>query len=324
MASSASSLSENHEEIFALKHLDPINYYASFIKQGVRPDAYSRGLADLQPVSVTVGTFSPSTPSATASHTAKSSSLSPFSSSSSCVGSSLVQWGDTKVACGVNIMIGTPSPMLPDHGDIEFNVCLWPISSPKYEQRRSKTDTAYLIESQLASLVNESDMINTRQLCIEAGKSAFRLCVSVVFLSDQGSLTDAAILAVVSALSDVKLPCPIINSTDSSSSSSSSSSSLTNATDRICVSMDTLTPLAISNRYISITCGIFKDTVLVDPSESELPLLRGWVTSVWDKKDNMGLLSQRVSDRGLTGDELGNVLEISRRKAQELRRKLDW
>jgi exosome complex RNA-binding protein Rrp42 (RNase PH superfamily) len=79
---------------FAAQHLDPEGYYREFVKNGVRVDG--RSFSDLRRISVGAGDFS----------------------TSSKFGSSLIHIGETKIACGVSVLVGTPSQQYPDSGDI--------------------------------------------------------------------------------------------------------------------------------------------------------------------------------------------------------------
>ena len=76
------------------QRIDPAVYYREFIKNGVRIDG--RSFSDLRCVAV---------------------GGNDFSCSSEC-GSSLVHFGNTKVACSISVLVGTPSQLNPSSGDI--------------------------------------------------------------------------------------------------------------------------------------------------------------------------------------------------------------
>lgn len=76
------------------QRIDPAVYYREFIKNGVRIDG--RSFSDLRCVAV---------------------GGNDFSCSSEC-GSSLVHFGNTKVACSISVLVGTPSQLDPSSGDI--------------------------------------------------------------------------------------------------------------------------------------------------------------------------------------------------------------
>jgi hypothetical protein len=76
-----------------VQQLNPVGYHREFIKNGVRVDG--RGFTDLRRITVGAGEFSSST-----------------------YGSSLVHIGETKIACSVSVLIGTPSQQCPGSGDV--------------------------------------------------------------------------------------------------------------------------------------------------------------------------------------------------------------
>lgn len=77
-----------------VQQLNPVGFYREFIKNGVRVDG--RGFSDLRCISVGAGDFS----------------------TSSTYGSSLVHIGETKIACSVSVLVGTPTQQSPDSGDV--------------------------------------------------------------------------------------------------------------------------------------------------------------------------------------------------------------
>lgn len=85
-------MSTSHSAIS--QRIDPADYYRNFIKNGVRIDG--RSFSDLRCVAV---------------------GGSDFNCLSEC-GSSLVHFGNTKVACSISVLVGTPSQLNPSSGDI--------------------------------------------------------------------------------------------------------------------------------------------------------------------------------------------------------------
>ena len=77
-----------------IKYLNPDLYLRSFAKFGLRPDG--RRFSDGRQISTTSGMFN----------------------SSNCYGSSVVNIGATSFMCGITVLTGSPSPKLPEHGDI--------------------------------------------------------------------------------------------------------------------------------------------------------------------------------------------------------------
>jgi hypothetical protein len=81
-------------ETFAMQLLDPSGYYRNFVSNKVRMDG--RAFSDLRRIVISGG---------------------DFNAQPSC-GSSLIRWGETAVACGITIQIGTPCQQSPDCGDL--------------------------------------------------------------------------------------------------------------------------------------------------------------------------------------------------------------
>jgi exosome complex RNA-binding protein Rrp42 (RNase PH superfamily) len=82
--------------------------------------------------------------------------------------------------------------------------------------------------------------------------------------------------------------------------------------------------LILLRNPISITCGVFDDIFIVDPDEQEQLIMRGTVTCVIDENNNICTLSQRVSDKGLSFQQLQEVALLSIKKSIEIRKKISW
>ena len=136
-----------------LRHLDSKLHLRSYLSQGIREDG--RGLLDQRPLSVNSGLLN----------------------NDVCFGSSFVSLGSTVVSCGITVLVGKPSTNYPEHGDVGeshhfcvdrhffdnpsflsvFDVSLWPLASPKYDQR-SKPDAAYVLEDRLNVIFTRLDV----------------------------------------------------------------------------------------------------------------------------------------------------------------------
>jgi exosome complex component RRP43 len=149
-------------------------------------------------------------------------------------------------------------------------------------------------------------MIDLEQLCIQEGKAAFRLRISILLLSDAGNLFDAMVLSLVSALHDVKLPNTIIDE---------------NSGD-VSVSEDFVTPLKLSKIPIAITIGIFNDKLITDPDDQEELLMHGYITTAFDELHNMCYISQSASTssaKGISLQMMKNAISLCCDKAIKVR-----
>ena len=121
-------------------------------------------------------------------------------------GSAEVRLGRTLVRCDISVKIGTPSVAAPDEGDLDVDVSLNAICGAKYENLRSKHEDALDLETLLLSIFVRGKVLDMKDLCIEPRKHAFRLCVGVSILNNDGNLPDSCIIAVMMALVDFRLP----------------------------------------------------------------------------------------------------------------------
>jgi exosome complex RNA-binding protein Rrp42 (RNase PH superfamily) len=130
------------------------------------------------------------------------------------VGSALVQIGGTMCVAGVNIMVGVPSPEAPSCGDVVTLVALMApgggvalgtggssfgtsVSSAIGDPHRGMVEGASAqAEEAVAHAVR--GLLDLGQLSILRGRFAYRLCVDVTCLCDEGGLDEAAVLAAVS------------------------------------------------------------------------------------------------------------------------------
>ena len=273
-------MSTSEEEI-ALKYLDPNGYYENFIKHDIRPNG--REIHNIRTPIIKKSSFN----------------------NTNCCGSSYIELGNTKVSCGVKLLIGTPSLNKPNCGDVEIDISLWQICSPKYDQK-SKSDIALILESQLYSLVMDTKMFDLEQLCIQEGKAAFRLCISIVLLSDAGNLFDVMVLSLVSALNDIKLPNTIIDENSGT----------------ISISEEFIIPLILSKNIISITVGIFNDIIITDLDEKEEQLMYGFITIVFDEYGNICYMNQNDQRQGLCMQTIQSAISLCHQKSIELRKNL--
>ena len=281
------------DDIDTVRYVDQKGYYEKYINNNIRPSG--RDMHNIRPITMKKGVFN--------------SNNNSSNSNSKCCGSSYIELGNTKVSCGIKILIGTPSIYKPTCGDTEIDISLWQICSPKYDQK-SKSDIALVLESQLQSLVMDTNMIDLEQLCIQEGKAAFRLRISIVLLSDAGNLFDAMVLSLVSALNDVKLPNTMIDE---------------NSGD-VSVSDEFITPLKLSKIPIAITIGIFNDKIITDLDEKEEALMHGYITIVFDEFHNMCYISQSASTatvKGFSIQTITNAISLCHDKAVEVRNSIN-
>lgn len=120
-------------------------------------------------------------------------------------GSARVKLGKTEVVAGVKLGLGVPYTDSPDSGVLTVSAEMLPMSSSKYEPGPPGDDSI-----EVARIVDrgirESEFIDLKKMCIEAGKEVWTIYLDIYPINDAGNLIDAAALASVAALMSAVLP----------------------------------------------------------------------------------------------------------------------
>jgi len=169
----------------AFKKVYPAEFYKKFLAKDVRPDG--RSLSKIRKTSISVGSIS------------------------SANGSAFVKIGHTSVVAGVIAQVGDPPSA--DETHIIVNVELSPLCSSRFVIGKPSEQAMVLGES-LNSIVKNTGLLNSQDLLFtaeEAGDGrrvnlAWILAVDVYCLNDDGNLFDACLIALLAALSNVRLP----------------------------------------------------------------------------------------------------------------------
>jgi len=110
-------------------------------------------------------------------------------------------------------------------------------------------------------------MLPTKSLCIQPGKSVWVLYVDATCINYNGNVFDATLLAMVSALKNVRLPKATYHE----------------ETSHVTCSGKLREPLSLSGTLVSSSFGVFDSLhVLADPTAFEEPLLETTVTVIMD------------------------------------------
>ncbi|ADV19981.1 exosome complex component RRP43 [Cryptococcus gattii E566] len=177
------------------KRLHPASYLSRFLSSGYRPDG--------RPI------LSSSSSQPTASASAADDIWRQVSintgSISTAHGSALVRMGDTTMVCGVKAEIGEPDTETPGEGFVVPNIDLPALSSPRFKPG-PPGDEAQTYSNWLNELLVSSKTIPLSSLLIAPGKAAWVLYIDVVCINYDGNAFDAAVLAVMAALRNTRLP----------------------------------------------------------------------------------------------------------------------
>ncbi len=204
-------------------------------KAGKRLDG--RGLDELRPVRITPGYVT------------------------SADGSALVELGDTKVLCGVKLEPGTPFPDTPNAGVLTTNAEIVPLSSPEYEPGPPSIQSIELSRV-VDRAIRAAEAIDLAKLCVTPGEKCWTCFVDLHVLDDSGNLTDAALLAAMSALKNAKLPGERFE-------------------------IGPTVPLEVNHLPIETTFVRIGDALIVDPTCEEEDTCQGRLTIATDEAGNV-------------------------------------
>ncbi|GAB0090664.1 exosome complex component RRP43 [Sergentomyia squamirostris] len=220
------------------KLIHPVKYYRDHLNQLMRPDG--RKFLEYRPISVNVNSIE------------------------TADGSAIVKYGETTVVCGVKAELAAPTSKEPDYGYIVPNVELTPLCSSKYRPG-PPTDEAQVLSKNLMDILINSQCIDRKELCIEREKLVWTLYCDISCFNYDGSVLDAATLAVMGALMTCNLPEVTFDK------------NLKNYR----VDDSKKTRLNVKSLPISTSFMIFDDnTVLSDPTAEEEELSSGLVSVV--------------------------------------------
>lgn len=224
-------------EARAYKQLYPDQYFTAFFKTGSRADGRSLGRG--RPVNFAFGTLS----------TASSSAM--------------VKIGRTAVLVGTRLSYSKPADDTPDKGSITFKVEFAGFSYVE-DSRDRLAENIGALTARLQQALLQTNILDTRQLCVSAGKGCWNVLVEVYVLDNNGSVYDAALAAVVAAFMDLQLPPP----EDKEDSAQQS---------------DQPKQFVVSNIPVSLSCILYKDYLLADPTLDEESIAQTVVTVVLDQ-----------------------------------------
>jgi len=219
------------------KAVHPGEYLRRFVAEGVRPDG--RDLWQFRKTVLNVGAVG------------------------TADGSSLVKIGKTSVMCGIKAELANPPIATPDQGWVVPNVTIPPLSSPNVRSGPPTTE-AQSLSNWLDVLLKNPAMFDAKQLCLAHGKLAWVLYIDAYVLNDDGNLTDAAMLAVLAALKDLRLPQMSEIGEDD--------------TDLPHIVTPRAIPVELASWPIAVSYGFWEDRVLADPTGEEESLMGSSMT----------------------------------------------
>lgn len=100
--------------------------------------------------------------------------------------------------------LATPKASEPENGFIVPNIELTPLCSPKFRPG-APSDEAQVYSRLLADIITNSNCVNCKDLCIVKEKLVWTLYCDMSCLDHDGSVLDAAIIALIAALKTRKI-----------------------------------------------------------------------------------------------------------------------
>jgi exosome complex component RRP42 len=245
-------------------------------------------------------------------------------------GSAAVHLGGTYVIAGVKIQPEKPFPDTPDEGVMTVNSEFVSMASPDFEPGPPDIKSI-----ELARVVDrglrESKLIDTKKMCIHAGKLVWTTFVDVFILDHCGNLIDAAAYAALSALVNAKMPeleskevqreITNILIEELTPQEGWKEKSVTLAEGRTICPERKKNPLPIRAIPITVTMAKIGDKFFVDPSKDEEEVMDCRLTVTFTNEGNICAM-QKGEPGPLTPEEAIRAVEIARTKYNEIRDRL--
>jgi len=216
-------------------------------------------------------------------------------------GCARVTLGETVVMAGVKMGIGTPFSDRPDEGVLMVNAEFSPIASPDFESGPPSEEAVELARV-VDRGIRESHAIDLKKLCIKKAEKVWMVNVDIHILNHTGNLIDAAALASIAALWEVRMP--------------------ELKGDEINYDKKTNKKLPISSKPVPVTFAKVEGSLFMDPSLEEEEVMGARLT-VTTKDDGNIVALQKGGTATLTQDEIENAFGLAEKKARELRRLLN-
>ncbi|KAI0071833.1 ribosomal protein S5 domain 2-like protein [Panus rudis PR-1116 ss-1] len=262
------------------RRLHPKVYLERFLGEGLRPDG--REFDEWRDISINVGSIS------------------------TADGSALVRLGDTTIVCGVKAEIAEPELDSPNEGFLVPNIDLPALCSPKFKPG-PPSEEAQILSDRLNEILVSTGVIPLSSLCIEPGKFVWCLYVDAICINLDGNAFDAALLAMVAALKNTRLP----------------KAKYSDETDRVLCSRKEKVPLEIKRQPCSFSFGIFDSTyVLADPTTFEEPLLDTTFTITLDENGDLVSVLQLGLGYAGTEDVLSRCIASAKKHHSVVKKKI--
>lgn len=165
-------------------------------------------------------------------------------------GSALVSVGKTKILTGIKVEVGTPFPDRPDEGVFTVNAELLPLASKTFEPG-PPDERAIELSRVVDRCLREGQALDLQKLVLVEGQKVYMLYIDCYVLDYDGNYFDAAVLSAVAALMNCSVPVYKV------------------VDGRVEQVPGEKFKLELRNIPVSVTMGLIKDKVVVDPLPAE-------------------------------------------------------
>lgn len=215
-------------------------------------------------------------------------------------GSALVSLGNTKILAGIKVELGPPFSDRPNEGVFSVNAELLPLASASFEAG-PPDERGIELARVVDRCIREGKAIDLEKLCLRPGKEVYVMYIDIYVLDYDGNYFDPSLMAAMAALATCRLPRYEVQG------------------DKVVKVDDETIPVPIRNVPLSVTMGIIKDKILVDPSLVEENSLD---TSIIIGMDGNSRLTgiQKNSPGDIQFNMMEGILKIAEEQNAYLRR----
>jgi len=214
-------------------------------------------------------------------------------------GSALVSLGDTKILTGIKVEVGTPYADRPNEGVFTVNAELLPLASKAFEPG-PPDERAVELARVVDRCIRESMALDLEKLVIVENEKVYMLYIDIYVLDYDGNYFDASVLSAVAALATCTLPKYEVKN------------------GKVEKVEGMRIPLPLRTIPVSVTVGLVKDKLLVDPSPAEESVLDTSIILGFDSDSN--IVSIQKNTPGLLPiGMMESIAELGRQKTAELR-----
>ncbi|KAB2044729.1 hypothetical protein ERO13_D01G090600v2 [Gossypium hirsutum] len=277
-------------EVDAFRRLFPLRFYEKHLLESIRPDA--RPLGRARETTIALGAVA------------------------SANGSALAKIGSTTMLAAIKMEVMTPSLETPDEGCIAIDFHMPPICSPIVRPGRP-AEAAPVVAKQLSDTILSSGMINLKELSLVSGKAAWMAYLDIYCLDADGALFDTALLSAVAAFSHLEIPVVSLN--DDGKIVLSEEQGLS---DREPVNKEKR-KINLSSVPFSLTCVLYKNYILADPTAEEESIMDTIVTVVLDSSSQLVSLQKPGGTVLAYTSAIQDCIALTRQRVKELQKILE-